>query len=151
MEQECAPSRQNSRLQQRGARVKILITTVTCLIATAMVAFAHHSLNGEFDRTIEKECRATVVSFEWANPHASFQARVESSGGASTLYIFELPAPSGLDRIGWTRDTVRPNDTLVISAYPAKDKSARASVHRVTLSSGKTLEIDHPFANPPTP
>jgi hypothetical protein len=72
----------------------------------------------------ETEYRATVTAFQWANPHAGFQATVESPDGTRTLYNFELPAPYGLEKISWTQDTMHAGDVIVITAYPAKDKSA---------------------------
>ena len=114
--------------------------------AATLAAFAHHSVGAEFDRTSETEYRATVVAFQWANPHASFQAMVESPTGTQTTYIFELPAPYGLEKFGWKQDTLHASDVISISAYPAKDKSPKASVHRVVLKGGRTFEVDHPFA-----
>ena len=114
-------------------------------IAATLVALAHHSVGAEFDRTSETAYRATVLALRWANPHASFEAIVESPAGTQTTYIFELPAPYELEKIGWTRDTLHASDIIAVTAYPAKDKSPRASVHRVILK-GRTFEIDRPFA-----
>jgi hypothetical protein len=69
--------------------------------------------------------------------------------GATTVWTFELPGPSGLERAGWTRDPVKADDTLVITGFPAKDGSAKASVHSTVLSDGRTIQIDHPFAYQP--
>jgi hypothetical protein len=125
-----------------------LTKTVICLLLTALLVFAHHSLSAEFDRRMETEYRVTVVSFSWENPHGSFRAAVEHAGGAS-VWTFELPSPSGLVRYGWTPDTLHNGDLVTVRAFPAKNESARASVHSVTLSGGHTIEIDHPFARPP--
>jgi uncharacterized protein DUF6152 len=127
----------------------MIVRTVVCLLASTFVAFAHHSLNAEFDRTRETQYRATIVSFEWANPHATFHASVHPEGSTATVWIFELPAPSGLGRFGWTPETLRPNETVLVDAFPARDGSARASTHRVVLGNGQTMKVDHPFAPPP--
>ena len=125
---------------------RIIITTSICLLTSSLAALAHHSLIAEFDRTRETQYRATVTSFEWTNPHSSFHARVQSEGSAPTVWTFELAGPSGLERFGWTRETLHANDVVVVSAYPARNGSARASVHRVVLGNGQTMELDHPFA-----
>jgi hypothetical protein len=44
------------------------------------------------------------------------------------------------------RDTVKANDTVSITGFPAKDGSAKVSVHTVVLNDGRTIELDHPFA-----
>jgi hypothetical protein len=117
------------------------------LFAYTFVSFSHHSL-AVFDRTRETQYRATVTSFDWANPHASLHARVEAEESPVTAWVFELPSPSGLERFGWTAETLHVNDTVLISAYPARDGSRKASVHRVVLSNGRTMKTDHPFAYP---
>jgi len=127
---------------------RTIAATAICLFTSALAVLAHHSLFADFDRTQEKQYRATVSSFAWTNPHASFQAIVVVAG-AETAWMFELPAPYGLERVGWMRDTVKPNDRVVITGFPARDGSKKASVHRVTLSNGRTLELDHPFAYQP--
>jgi hypothetical protein len=127
---------------------RAVAATGICLLGSTLAVLAHHSLFAEFDRGHENHYRATVVSFDWTNPHASLQATVDVEGVA-TAWIFELPAPYGLERLGWTRDTVKPNDSLMVTAFPAKDGSRKASVHRVTLINGRTFEVDHPFAYQP--
>lgn len=103
---------------------RIVIKTAICLLAAALVAAAHHSLDAEFNRRAETEYHGTVVSFNWENPHASFQASVAQAGD-TVIWRFDLPSPSGLVRYGWAPDSLRGGDS--ISAYPAIDGSARAS------------------------
>lgn len=126
---------------------KVIITSAFCLLPCRFVSYGHHSL-AVFDRAGETQYRATVTSFEWANPHASLHANVQAEGSPATAWIFELPSPSGLERFGWTAETLHVNDTILISAYPAKDGSRKASVHRVVQGNGRTMETDHPFAYP---
>jgi hypothetical protein len=128
--------------------IRTIAATAICIVASALAPVAHHSVFADFDRTQEKQYRATVSSFAWTNPHASFQAILDVAG-AETLWLFELPAPYGLERVGWMRDTVKPDDRLVITAFPARDGSPRASVHRIALGNGRTIEVDHPFAYQP--
>jgi hypothetical protein len=127
---------------------RTVAVTALSFCLTIPFVFAHHSVFAEFDRTQETQYRATVAALMWTNPHASFHARVTADDGPTT-WTFELPAPYGLERVGWMRDTVKVNDSVVITAFPAKDGSARASVHRVVLSGGRTFEVDHPFAYQP--
>lgn len=136
-------------MTQTGKRaVRSTVSAAACFLTSTIVAFAHHSVFADFDRTQEKQYRATVSSFAWTNPHASFQARVDSAG-TPTVWLFELPGPDGLERAGWMPDTVKANDSLVIVGFPAKDGSARVSVHRVVLSNGRGIVLDHPFAYQP--
>jgi hypothetical protein len=149
---------EKSRIQKEGTVLKnfsmrgsqkMMIITALCFLASTLAAFGHHSLFAEFDRIRQTQFRATVTSFEWANPHASFQASVQREGSTATVWTFELPGPSGLVKFGWTPETLHTNDTISITAFPAKDGSARASVYRVVLGNGQTIELDHPFAYQP--
>ena len=125
--------------------MRSLAITAVGVFTYAISTGAHHSLFAEYDLRQEKEYRAIVSSIAWTNPHASMQARVESAG-TTTVWLFDLPGPLGLERCGWQRDTVKPDDTLLITAFPAKNGSPRASVHRIQLDQGRVIEIDHPFA-----
>ena len=131
----------------RASCLSTIINTAICLLATVLMASAHHALDAEFDRRTETEYRATVLSLNWENPHASFCASV-AQADATPVWIFELPSPSGLVSNGWTPESLRNGDIVTVRGFPAKNGSARASVHSVTLGE-HTLEIDHPFARPP--
>ena len=126
---------------------RMMNTSAFCLLAYTFVSYAHHSL-AVFDRARETHYQATVTSFEWANPHASLHAIVRADASPATAWIFELPSPSGLERFGWTPETLHVNETVLINAYPAKDGSRKASVHSVVLGNGRIMKIDHPFAYP---
>jgi len=124
---------------------RMMIMRAFYILAYTFVSYAHHSL-AVFDRARETQYQATVTSFEWTNPHASLHANVRAEASPATAWIFELPSPSGLEKFGWTPEMLRVNDTVLISAYPAKDGSRKASVHSVVLSNGRTMKTDHPFA-----
>src|SRR4051812_738018 len=93
---------------------RMMITSAFCLLTYTLVSYAHHSL-AVFDRARETQYQATVTSFEWANPHASLHANVRAEAGPVMAWIFELPSPSGLERFGWTPETLHVNDTVLIS------------------------------------
>jgi len=120
-----------------------MIKTATLLLATALIASAHHSLFAEFEMQ-ELVCNGTVVSLDWANPHASFQASVEQHGRQAN-WTFELAGPSGLINRGWSRDSLKPGDAVTIYAFPAKNGRLRGSVRFVILADGRILTVDHPF------
>ena len=134
-------------MMKSGKRIerRTFAATAVCFFTSTLVTFAHHSVFADFDRTQEKQYRATVSSIAWTNPHANFHARVDSAGTAND-WLFELPAPSGLERAGWKPNTVKANDAVLIIGFPAIDGSAKVSVHRVVLGDGRTIVLDHPFA-----
>ena len=50
------------------------------LIAASSSLQAHHSLAGVYDMKKETECRGTVASIKFSNPHGSLYARGQESG-----------------------------------------------------------------------
>jgi hypothetical protein len=127
---------------------RIVLQTILCLLLSSVAAIAHHSVFAEYDIKRETQFRAKVTSVEWANPHASIHALVQD-GSPETVWTFELPGPSGLVKVGWTPDTLHTNDIISVTAFRAKNGSAKASVHRMTLANGRSFELDHPFTYQP--
>ena len=56
--------------------------------------------------------------------------------GAITNWELELGSPNGLMRRGWTRNWLKPGDSIVVGAYLVKDGSKLANARQVTLSDG---------------
>ena len=86
---------------RKHAVCRSVLALAAFFFTSTLVTFAHHSVFADFDRTQEKQYRATVSSFAWTNPHASFQARVDSAETA-TDWLFErsfYPATRGVSRV----------------------------------------------------
>jgi hypothetical protein len=114
--------------------------TALLLVATAMAVCAHHSLEAEYNRATETEYRATVIAVTWMNPHATFTASVAKPDGSTAVWMFEMGAPNGLVRSGFLKDALRPNDVVTVSAFPAKDGTARGTARRIDWADGHSKE-----------
>jgi hypothetical protein len=102
-------------------------------------AFGHHSFAAEYDSTKPMSATGEVTKVEWMNPHARFYVDVKDEGGKTTNWEFELGSPNGLMRQGWTRNSLKPGDTISVEGYLAKDGSKLANARTVKLSDGRKV------------
>ena len=114
--------------------IAVMAGAVCALSATAM---AHHSF-AMFDTTKRMDIRGTVKEVQWTNPHVWLQMVVTENGQQKT-YDFEGGAVSVLKRSGWTKDTVKPGDTITLTAHPFKDGRPGGSIEFVTLADGRKI------------
>ncbi len=109
------------------------------LALAAMPALAHHSFAAEYDSSKPVTLKGAVTKMEWQNPHARFYVDVTDQAGKVTNWEFELGSPNGLMRRGWTRNSLKPGDVVIIEGYLAKDGSNLANARNVTLGDGRKI------------
>ena len=102
-------------------------------------ALAHHSFAAEYDSNKPVTLKGSVTKMEWQNPHARFYVDVADEAGKVTNWELELGSPNGLMRRGWTRNSLKPGDTVTVEGYLAKDGSKLANARNVTLADGRKI------------
>jgi len=117
----------------------IPLAAVGMMLVGAVPAFAHHSFAAEFDANQPVELRGTVTKIEWMNPHAYFYIDVKDESGKVTSWGLEMGSPNGLMRQGWTRNSLKVGDEVVVDGSKAKDGSNIANARSVVLASGQKL------------
>src|SRR5580658_8129886 len=122
----------------KATTVGVLMGGVGLLLA-AMPALAHHSFAAEYDAAKPVTLKGTVTKVEWMNPHARFYINVKDDKGALTNWEFELSSPNGLARRGWTRNSMKEGDVVIVDGYMAKDGSNLANARNVKLADGRKL------------
>ena len=101
--------------------------------------WAHHGL-AQFDTKHPRKLEGTVTRFEWINPHAYIYADVRDEKGQLSNWKLELGSLGMLMRFGgWTHDTLKRGDPIIVDGFAAKDGSPYMSLTTVQLSSGKIL------------
>ena len=113
---------------------------------------AHHSFSAEYDSKKAVTLKGIVTKVEWMNPHVYFYLDVTDESGNITNWSLEMGPPNGLERSGWTRNTMKVGDEVIVEGTLAKDGSKQANARSVTMAStGKKLgAASSERGNPPS-
>jgi hypothetical protein len=123
--------------QEVEMRFRVIIALSVLLTATS--ALAHHSFSSEYDSKQPITLKGLVTKIEWQNPHAYFYVNVKDEAtGALTNWALEMGAPSGLQKQGWTRNTLQVGDQVTVEGSRARNGTNLANARNV-FKDGKKL------------
>ena len=111
------------------------------LLLAAIPAWAHHSFAAQYDATKVVTLIGKVTKVEWTNPHIYFFVDVtDQKTGKVTNWALEFGGPNSLMRLGWTRNSLKPDDMVTVEGTLARDGSNLANARSVILTAtGKRL------------
>ena len=115
------------------------VLVIVGLLLGSVSAFAHHSEAAEFDTSKPIKITGTVRKVEWMNPHIWFYVDVKDESGKVTTWGFSGLPPGMAVRKGFTKDTMKIGETIVVQGFRAKDGSNNASGQRVTFADGRQV------------
>ena len=115
-----------------------LVACLAVALAPAPAAFAHHS-QSEYDLKGKVEVEGAITKVEWRSPHAWIYVDVVNDKGETVNWSFELPSPVTLMRRGWTRNSLKPGDTVTVDGSLAKDGSSLANARTIKLADGRKV------------
>jgi hypothetical protein len=105
----------------------------------APTSMAHHSFAAEFDYDLTGTIEGEVVEVLYVNPHARYFVEVEDGAGNRVLWDAQSRSPSALQRIGWTRDTLKAGERVAIEGNLGRDNTRKIWIREVTRSSGEVI------------
>jgi hypothetical protein len=107
-------------------------------------SFAHHG-SSAYDFTKLITAKATLTSLNWGNPHCTLKFDTKDEQGEITTWTLEMYNPLWMARAGWTKDTLKPGDEIVVTFHPAKNGSGNGYI-RIPESKivfhGQSLNLD---------
>jgi hypothetical protein len=108
------------------------------LLLVSRPTSAHHSM-AMYDQTREITLTGTVTEFRLTNPHIQILFDVKTDQGNVEHWSSIGDNPVNLRRKGWNRNTIKPNDQITISGYPAKEGRPLMTTNKLVLN-GKELD-----------
>ncbi len=109
------------------------------LVLSSPPLVAHHS-TAEYDLTRPASVTGVVVRFEWANPHARIYLDAASpDDDTAEHWVIEIDSPNALQRMGWSKDSLKPGDRITCSGARAKDGGTRMRCTEVVTADGRAL------------
>jgi len=101
--------------------------------------WAHHSLAAEFDQKKPVSLTGTLTKLDWRNPHAWIYMDVKNASGGIDKWECELGSPNAMTRAGFTQDSVKLGDELVLDGILSKKGTNICSTRTVKGKDGRTV------------
>jgi Family of unknown function (DUF6152) len=120
------------------ANLLLAVIAIAGLFVCSAPVIAHHSFSAEFDANQPIKLTGTVTKLEWANPHAWLYIDVKDETGKIANWGLELGGPNVLMRQGWSRNSLKAGDVIMVEGTRAKDGSNIANARSITLN-GKRM------------
>ena len=79
-----------------------------------------------------------VTKVEWQNPHVYFYINVKDDAGKVTNWALEMGQPAGLQRQGWTKNTLQIGDQVKVEGTLARSGKPHANARNV-FKGGKKM------------
>ena len=116
---------------------------LTLIVAASLTTplWAHHSFAAEYDSKQPVTVKGAVTKVEWMNPHVYFYIDVkDEQSGRVANWAFEMGAPAVIQRNGWTRNSMKIGDLVIVEGTRAKSGATHGNARSVTMAStGKKL------------
>jgi len=123
---------------------RILLTSCAFVVGFLMACspmLAHHGSGVSYDMKKQISMTGTVTKVQWTNPHVYIMYTVTNEDGKSVLWGAESHPPNMMTDRGWTMNTLKPGDMIVITVFPSRVGTPRGLLGKVVLN-GKVLLDD---------
>ena len=120
----------------RVSRVVLVVGVSLLLCGTTL---AHHSMS-MYDRGHDTTFKATIVEFDYSNPHSQIRFTVTDDHGNVTNWAAEGPGPNRLAKRGWNSDSLKPGDQVTIVGNCNKNGTPTMRFEKIIFANGQELE-----------
>jgi hypothetical protein len=100
-------------------RTTLLLALAVALVAGA-TASAHHSYSATYDTGKQITLKGKLVQFVFKNPHSFVTIQAPDDKGTMQRWSLEWSGTGALQGSGVTRESLKPNDELVVIANPSR-------------------------------
>jgi len=110
------------------------------LLAICSPIVAHHGTAGVYDFTVRITTKATVTRYIFQNPHVQIYFMLKNDKGEEQTWGVETVSPGNALANGWTKNSFKTGDQLLVSFVPAKgDRTFGTCPQFVFVATGKRL------------
>ena len=125
-------------------RLAVFFAVFFGFCAVSLPVFAHHG-NSAYDMSKTVPVKATVTRFEYTNPHTQVYYDVNNDKGEVEHWVAETTNPAMLNRVGWSKDTLKAGDQVTLFVNPNKVGAKITFLQKVVFSDGKELSTAKAF------
>ena len=115
----------------------VLLAMFSFLFLLPVAAFAHHGASAYSTQVVSM--KGKVTSFEFMNPHSEVRVDVVDASNHTVNWLCEAGSLNFLYRRGWSKNSLKPGDTITIMGNPGKNGSPNLRLTKVILPDGKEL------------
>jgi hypothetical protein len=126
------------------SKLAVLIAVIFGFLIVSTPLFAHHG-NSAYDMSKSVPVKATVTKFEYSNPHTQIYYDVTDDKGTVEHWVAETTNPAMLNRVGWSRDSLKPGDEVTLFVNPNKVGAKVTFLQKVVFPDGKELTTAKAF------
>jgi hypothetical protein len=119
--------------------MKALVAAIA-LVVVALPLGAHHSHGNYVDTFTDIE--GVVKELHLVTPHSWLYLEVKSRSGQPEMWALEATSRAGLERIGVTRDYIKPGDAVKARCHPLRDGSRGCLLGFVKARDGSVKDWD---------
>ena len=127
-------------------RAAILGLTLALSAVLPGLALAHHS-TAIYDSEHPIELTGTVVEWQFVNPHCFILLATTDAKGERAVWSLEGGNTAGLFRRGWTPNTLKPGDQIMLTVRPLRSGSPGGNYCNPRWADGAPIE-PRPSATP---
>jgi len=117
---------------------KYLLAAAAALLV-AVPATAHHSFAAFFDQNKIVKVTGKVTAFRFTNPHGTITFDVTGADGKVVHWRAETNAPVVLVRRGWTREILKPGQTITIEGWMSREGKPYMRLRQAFDADGKLI------------
>jgi hypothetical protein len=122
-------------------RTFFVLLSAVALLSLSATAFAHHG-SAAFDMQHIITIKGTVTEFRLVNPHSQVYFDVRNEKGDVEHWQTELTAPQRLMRAGWTKNTLKPGDSITVTGAQSKDGKHSIWLQKILGPDGEPLNMN---------
>jgi hypothetical protein len=125
---------------------------ISCIIAVALSTTtlpAHHGTSASYEMNKTISVTGTVTEFDFGYPHPALFFDVKGEKGEIVKWGAEfLPTPAVLRNLGWTRETIKFGDTVVLGCHPSRSGKPVCALQTLSIN-GKAAPLGPGPGAPP--